>query len=347
MRTDCSQPLRIVHACNFHYNKSGENYDTMDQKIHQGLGENRHYVYPFPVHDIARQLSWTNSKGFGSTKANHSLIETCRKVHPDVLLLGHSQSITPQTLETIRKDIPEIKIAQWFCDWFYSKRAFKFAFIHERLHLLDAFFATTAGEKLEAFAHKGCRTAFIPNLVHPAIEKHRAFENSRFDYDLVFFGTDRKDPERSETLRQIESTLGSQLRIGIFGSLGRPGVYGHNKEQILARSKAALNLTRLPEPMPLYSSDRIANLLGNGLLTCTQADNGLVELYGEDAMLYYKNTRNLIEQLTIALQEDTWRKTAQRGWEVAHQCHNAKRVTSAMLEFIHNNSDTCIDTKTH
>ena len=64
MRTDCSQPLRIVHACNFHYNKSGENYDTMDQKIHQGLGENRHYVYPFPVHDIARQLSWTNSKGF-------------------------------------------------------------------------------------------------------------------------------------------------------------------------------------------------------------------------------------------------------------------------------------------
>ena len=98
--------------------------------------------------------------------------------------------------------------------------------------------------------------------------------------------------------------------------------------------------------MPLYSSDRIANLLGNGF-TRTQADNGLVELYGEDAMLYYKNTPNLIEQLTIALQEDTWRKTAQRGWEVAHQCHNAKRITSAMLKFIHDNSDTCIDTKTH
>jgi hypothetical protein len=343
MTTKRSQPLRIVHACNFHYNKSGDKYDTMDQKIHQGLGENGHYIYPFPVHDIGRQLSWTNSKRFGAAKANRSLIETCRKIHPDVLLLGHSQSITTETLEIIRKNIPEIKIAQWFCDWFYSARTFKYAFIFERLHLLDAFFATTSGEKLEAFQQKGCRTAFIPNLVHPAIEKHRTFENQDFDYDLVFFGTDRKDPERSETLREIESALSGQLKIGIFGSLGRSGAYGHEKEQILARSKAALNLTRLPEPMPLYSSDRIANLLGNGLLTCTRSDNGLDQIYGVDAMLYYKDTQDLIEQLPAVLKENTWRETARKGWESAHKGHNAKCITQAMVEFIYGQRENCIN----
>lgn len=335
--------LRIVHACNFHYNKSGDKYDTMDQKIHQGLGENGHYVYPFPVHDIGRQLSWTNSKRFGAAKANQSLIETCRKIHPDILLLGHSQSITTKTLETICQEHPKIKIAQWFCDWFYSARSFKFAFIFDRLHLLDAFFATTDGEKLATFRSEKCRTAFIPNIVHPAIEKHRAFENRDFDYDLVFFGTDRKDAKRRQTLQQIESTLGSQLRIGIFGSLDRPGVYGHQKEQILARSKAALNLTRLPEPMPLYSSDRIANLLGNGLLACTRIDNDLAELYGTDAMLYYHDTVELIEKLSSILQSEAWRQTARRGWEVAHKSHNAKCITFAMLEFINGQRESCIE----
>ncbi len=188
--------LRVVHACNFHYNKSGDKFDTMDARIHHGLIENGHYVYPFPVHDIGRQMSWTNSKRFGSKKANAALVETCRKVCPDILLLGHSQSITRDTLEAIRTNQPGIKIAQWFCDWFYSVRAFKFEFIYDRLDLLDAFFATTAGDKLESFNRKGCRTAFIPNPVHPAIEKYRAFDSTEHDYDIVFFGTDRRDPER-------------------------------------------------------------------------------------------------------------------------------------------------------
>ncbi len=334
--------LRIVHACNFHYNKHGDKFDTMDQKIHQGLGENGHYVYPFPVHDISRQLSWTNSKRAGATKANRSLIETCCKIRPDLLLLGHSQSITLRTLETIRRENPKIKIAQWFCDWFYSKRAFKFEYIFERLHLLDAFFATTGGEKLEAFNQKGCRTAFIPNLVHPAIERHRAFENVTFDYDLVFFGTDRKDPERRKTLLEIESALGKELKLGIFGSLDRPGIYGAEKEAVLSRSKAALNLTRLPEAMPWYSSDRIATLLGNGLLTCTRADNGLQELYGEQAMLYYRDTADLIEQLSSKLKTEAWRETARQGWEISHKNFKACAMTTAMLQVIYGMRVTCI-----
>lgn len=326
--------LRIVHACNFHYNKSGDKFDTMDARIHHGLIENGHYVYPFPVHDIGRQMSWTNSKRFGAAKANASLIETCRKVCPDILLLGHTQSISREVLQTIRSNHPDIKIAQWFCDWFYSQRAFKFQFIYDRLDLLDAFFATTAGDKLESFNQKGCRAAFIPNPVHPAIEKYRAFESREHDYDIVFIGTDRKDPERRETLLEIESKLGGKFRLGIFGSLDRPGIYGHEKDRVLARSKAALNLTRLPEPMKWYSSDRIASLMGNGLLTCTRAEADLHEIYGSDAMLYYRDTDDLIQQLEESLNSGKWKQIAQTGWQRVHDQFSTKKITEFMIDFI-------------
>jgi hypothetical protein len=326
--------LRIVHACNFHYNKSGDKFDTMDERIHHGMVENGHYTYPFPVHDIGRQMSWTNSKRFGAAKANASLIETCRKVHPDILLLGHTQSITRATLETIRANQPGIKITQWFCDWFYSGRAFKFEFIHERLDLLDAFFATTAGDKLDAFNQKGCRAAFIPNVVHPAIEKYRSFASPEHDYDIVFIGTDRRDPERRATLQEIEAKLGGKFKLGIFGSLDRPGLYGHEKERVLSRSKASLNLTRLPEPMKWYSSDRIASLMGNGLLTCTRAEADLHELYGPDTMLYYRDTDDLVRQLDTALASGQWKTTAQKGWQKIHTDFTAKNVASFLCTFV-------------
>lgn len=323
--------LRIVHACNFHYDKLGDKYDIMDAKIHHGLIENGHYTYAFPVHDIARQMTWRNSKRSGAKKANAALIETCKKVHPDILLLGHSQSVTRDTLETIRQNHPKIKIAQWYCDWFYSEHSHTFQFIHERLDLLDAFFATTAGEHLNSFNQKGCRASFIPNLTHPAIERYKAFEKDHFEYDLVFMGTDRKDPERSETLREIERRLSSKYRIGIFGSLGRPPIFGHAKDSLLSHSKAALNLTRLPEPMKWYSSDRIASLMGNGLLTCTRSEADLDELYGKDSMLYYNSTEELIEKLDQNLSAGNWKTIARRGWTISHSIFSSKEVTANLI----------------
>ena len=326
--------LRIVHACNFHYDKLGDKYDIMDAKIHHGLIENGHYTYAFPVHDIARQMTWRNSKRSGAKKANAALIETCKKVHPDILLLGHSQSVTRDTLETIRQNHPKIKIAQWYCDWFYSEHSHTFQFIHDRLDLLDAFFATTAGEHLNSFNQKGCRASFIPNLTHPAIERYKAFEKDHFEYDLVFMGTDRKDPERSETLREIERRLSSKYRIGIFGSLGRPPIFGHAKDLLLSHSKAALNLTRLPEPMKWYSSDRIASLMGNGLLTCTRAEADLHEIYGKDSMVYYKDTEDLINQVANVLECNQWKELAKNGWQVNHEQFNAKSITALMAAYI-------------
>lgn len=50
-----------------------------------------------------------------------------------------------------------------------------------------------------------------------------------------------------------------------FGIYGKPSVYGQKYDYILETSKMALNLNRY-EDWPWYSSARIAQIMGNGLL---------------------------------------------------------------------------------
>jgi len=334
--------MRIIHVCNFNFNRSGDKFDGMDARIHHGLIENGHYVYPFPVQDISRQMTWTNSKRYGAKRANASLVETCRKLMPDLIMLGHSQLITRETLETIRKNQPHVKIAQWFCDWFYSKKSFQYEFLFDRIDLLDSLFLTTAGKKMEMFVGRGCKVTFFPNPVLSTIERNKSFESEDHDYDLVFIGRDHKDQERRAALQEIDQKLGGKFKIGIFGSLGRPGIHGYEKERVLSRSKAGLNLTRLPEPMKWYSSDRIASLMGNGLLTCTRAEADLHEIYGADSLVCYKDTQDLIEQLNDVLESGKWKEMAKLGWERNHELFNAKRVSAMMIDFIDGRRSDCL-----
>ena len=305
----------------------------MDSRLHHGLIQSGHYVYPFPVHDISRQSTWTNSKRFGAKAANKSLLESCLKVKPELLLLGHSQSITNDCLIKIRNSLPDIKVAMWFCDWFASSRAFKFNYIHHRVPLLDAFFATTAGEKLSVFQSNTCRTAFLPNPVHPALDSARAFAVDGHIHDLVFFGTDRKDPQRRATLLELSQGFPTDFSFGVYGSLGQPGVYGSKKDSLMSRSRAGLNLSRLPEPMPWYSSDRIASLLGNGLLCCTRAEAELGSLYGQDCLFEYTDEQHLVQCLPDFICSGAWREVAERGWQISHTDFSASRVASFLVDF--------------
>ena len=204
------------------------------------------------------------------------------------------------------------------------------------MELLDHFFATTAGSHLASFNKNGCRATFIPNPTHPAVERYRAFDSEAHQYDLVFIGSDRKDPERRDMLLEIDSKLGKKHKIGIFGSLGKPPLFGHAKDQILSLSKAALNLTRLPEPMKWYSSDRITSIMGNGLLNCTRADADLHELYGSDAILEYSDVSELVGKIDHSLASNLWKETAERGWQISHDYFSAKMVTAFMVDTIFN-----------
>lgn len=320
--------LRLLHAANYHFDKDGSMFFNIDHKLHQGFVQLGCYVYPFSINDRARMLSFTGSKTFGKGKANQALLRTCINFHPDLLVLGHGQYISRQTLSAIRNELPDLRIAFWYIDPIWEGS--RIEHIHQRADLFDAIFCTTGGKYLQQFVRPGTPAAFFPNPVDISIERQRAFESLQPEFDLLFFGRDSGAPERRELLLRLKHDL-RDLRLGIFGSLGQPLIFGHAKEQVLAKSRMALNLSRRVD-VDLYSSDRVSQLTGNGLLTLTPHGSGMDLLYSADEMAYYADYDELVSRIRDLRAHDAERiRIARNGWQKSHEQYSARRTARFLL----------------
>lgn len=321
-----TSPLRIVHAAQFQLNKNGSRYFNTDQKIQQGLIRLGHMVYAFSINDIARMRSRLGSKKLGQRAANKALIRTCRNIRPHLLLLGHAQSITADTLAIIRHEVPDIRMALWYVDPLWEPK--DTAHIYQRRHLLDGIFASTAGPLLDDLATETCFAAYMPNPVDPSIECHRCFEKSadQLDYDLTYIGSDKRASERTRLLTQLRDALAGELRFGIFGALGGPAVFGAEREDILAGTKMAINLSRRND-VPLYSSDRMAQLMGNGILTFCPDSTGFREMFSDDELVYFSGAADLAYKIRrFHANDGERRRVAENGWRKIHRTCSATAV---------------------
>ena len=66
--------------------------------------------------------------------------------------------------------------------------------------------------------------------------------------------------------------------------------YGVKFLKELSNSKMGLNLSR-GKPIKYYSSDRIAQLMGNGLLTFIDQKTCYGDFFNNDEMIFYKKFR--------------------------------------------------------
>ncbi|BCX46104.1 glycosyltransferase family 1 [Haloferula helveola] len=323
--------MRIVHACNLQFDKDGAHLWNQDQKIHHGLVRLGHFVYPFSINDRARMFSPTGSKSFGKGKTNKALVETCINIHPDLLILGHAQWISADTLRQIREALPEIRIGLWYVDPLWDEEPTRH--LRERAPLLDGLFCSTGGPLLESFATPNCPARFIPSAVDAGIECHRAFETpeGEFVHDLLFFGRDKGQPERRAFLSDLRDRL-TGLDVGYYGCLDQPLIMGWEKEQIIRRSKMALNLSRRND-VELYSSSRIAELMGNGILTLTSRGAGLETLYGEDEIVYYDGIDELAERIRHYANDRSSRVAiAKKGWERNHRDYSGTEIARTIVD---------------
>ena len=69
-------------------------------------------------------------------------------------------------------------------------------------------------------------------------------------------------------------------------------VWGDNFIQAISNSSMAINLSR-GEPVKYYSSDRIAQLMGNGLLTFIDKKTCFNDFFSDDEIVYYKDIHDL------------------------------------------------------
>ena len=73
-----------------------------------------------------------------------------------------------------------------------------------------------------------------------------------------------------------------------------------------------LNLSR-GKPIKYYSSDRIAQLMGNGLLTFIDEKTCYSDFFNKNEIVTYKNTNDLVEKILKYKKDDQLRKKIARN----------------------------------
>src|SRR3546814_19106619 len=85
----------------------------------------------------------------------------------------------------------------------------------------------------------------------------------------------------------------------------------------MGNARMALSISR-PDNVYLYASDRMSQLLGNGLLTFVSRATGFQDLFADHATAFYDGLHELMDQHAFfARHDDPPTHTADAGWAAA------------------------------
>lgn len=318
--------MRILHVSNFTMKWDGVGFWGIPYKLTNGLIRLGHQVIEFCDRDIADSF-FLGIRQLGGPHANAKLIRACRTVRPDMLLLGHCALITPATVAALREAHPGMRIAHWNCDPLFWGR--NLARVQALAPLVDISFLTTAGKDLDKVTVNGGRAAFMPNPIDPAIETGRVFADSDVPNDLIYMGSDL--PERRAIVARIKEAV-PDLKFDLHGLLGHPRVEGAEMLSTLGRARMGLNYSRRNDCY-LYSSDRMALFIGNGLLTFTDRAAGFETLFPEDTLALYGSEDELVDKIRyFHAHDDERRRIAERGWRFVHEAFDCTLVARYLVE---------------
>ena len=324
-----ADPMRILHLANHHIFSDAGHFYMCDRKFSSGFDRLGHCVYDYSYKDMLRASNFFRSSKLGHRKVAEQLRSIVQAFQPDVLLLGHV-NLPRELLDELRAARPSMQVIGWFVDYVEDRRI---GHLRAMASALDALYVTTGGEPLRALGRElGVPViGYLPNPVHPALETGRVWELESWDYDLVYCGADRKAPARRQLLELLIDKL-PEVRMAIRGSLDRPPVYGQEYLDLLQRSLCGLNLSKHHD-LYWYSSDRIAQLTGNGLCTLSQRIPGFEELYGEDEVVYFDSEAELVDKIHYLAEHPAEAAViGRRGWQKAHNTFNVDRICRYMLE---------------
>jgi hypothetical protein len=300
------------------------------RKLFNGMIRNNWKVCEFSERDVAYFEAPLNIKPLGVHTANRRFIEVCDNFRPDTILMGHSDLLTNKTLLEVKKLLPNAPIIYRNVDPLWRKRNIEM--IHHRKEVVDAIFVTTAGEPLKQFKTPKNIVAYIPNATDPAVEDMDNSQKTEFEHDLMYCGKGNPSDDRYPLIVSLHEKLKNQMRVDTYGIYGHAPVWGDAYDRVLANSKMGLNLNRF-EDWPWYSSARISQLMGNGILTFVWDKGDMRHFFTDDHVAFFKNEEDLIAKAIEFNTDDEKRRTvAAAGRAFYHEHFSGQRIVQYMVE---------------
>lgn len=311
------------------FREAGKSY-YIPKKLVNGFTRNGHNVYTFNDRDFARYSNIFRSRKWGIGPLNKKLLEVCEEFAPELIVLGHCEMISNPTLQTIRGICPGVKIVYRNVDPLIHEQNCKD--IQRRVGVVDGIFITTAGESLKQFSSPDGFVTFMPNPVDSAVDRGRSFEND-CPVDLFFAGgpLGNEDPRRDLMTRLLAKR--PDLKISVHGcGLNQDYLFGKAYLDRLAQSKMGLCLNRTYD-YSWYSSDRMTQYMGNGLVTFLRRGTGFEDFLGEEDLAYYADEAELLRKLDEFIADDAQRiAVATNGWRKVHEAFSAEKVTQYIID---------------
>ena len=322
--------MRILHSDNLMIRRYGHVKVSTGRKLFNGMIRNNWKVCEYSERDIAKFEALLGIKPLGIRAANKRFIETFENFKPDLVLIGHSDLLTNETLKTVKEIAPSVPIVYRNVDPLWRERNVKM--IHYRKEVVDAIFVTTAGEPLKQFCTGKNIVGYIPNATDPAADNLDNSTKTTFELDLMYCGRGNKSDERYPLIVELHQILKDKLRFETFGIYGKPGVYGEGYDHVLETTKMALNLNRR-EGWLWYSSDRIAQIMGNGLLAFVWDKGDMRYFFTDEHVAFFKDKESLLKQIERFQTDDALRQAiAAAGRRFYHENFSGQRVVSFMVE---------------
>ena len=297
-KTTNSLPIKILHITNFNYRFYGRLHYNTGRRINNGFIRLGHNVLSISDRDIINA-----NKGLtdltGHNYLQKYIINTYQNFKPDIVVLGHADNVNSETLNFMKKDNNYLKISQWFLDPLgkigpdHIKNKNR---ILNRNDLIDINFLTTDPKSLN---FKIKNSFFIPNPCDQSFESlHNYREEKQND---VFFAMshgvhrgqlkDGKNDQRENFINRLMEN-NKDLTFDIYGMKNIQPIWGNDFISNIAKSSMGLNLSR-GDPIKYYSSDRIVQLIGNGLLTFIHKDTQYGNFFTNNEMVFYKDLSDL------------------------------------------------------
>ena len=332
--------MRILHVTNFNERHDGRLYFNTGRRINNGFIRLGHSILEFSDRDI--QKYYKNYKDIsGKRSLNDKLKKTCYNFKPDLIVLGHADLISAQTLGELKNDYPKLKVSQWFLDPLningpdYERNKKR---ILDKSEFIESNFLTTSPDVLN-FLPNTINNYYIPN---PADKSFETLSNYNKDCNMdVFFalshGVHRgtlKSGKYDDRAKFIENLMKitDNIKFDIYGLKKVQPIWADHYFKTISNSKMGLNLSR-GGPIKYYSSDRITQIIGNGLVALIDEKTEYRNFFNENEMVFYKNLNDLSEKIIKISHDDKLRRSiAQKGKEKYLKYFNSTLVARFIIE---------------
>jgi glycosyltransferase involved in cell wall biosynthesis len=331
--------LRILHITNFNERLDGRLFFNTGRRINNGFIRQGHSVLGFSDRDIQKYYkSFSDIKG--AKTLNDKLKKTCYNYKPDLIILGHADLISADQIAELREDYPNTRFGQWFLDPLnkngpdYERNKSR---ILDKINVVDATFLTTSPDVLNFLNNKN--SFFIPNPSDKAFETLNNFNNS-CNVDVFFalsHGVHRgvlksgKTDDRITFLKNLIN-ITPDIKFDIYGIDKVQPIWADHYFKTIMNAKMGLNLSR-GEAIKYYSSDRITQIIGNGLVCLIDEKTQYSNFFNSNEMVFYKNSSDLSEKiLKISRDEKLRKKIGKNGKEKYTKYFNSDLVSRYILE---------------